>query len=41
MLGKMSSDRGEISFEDIMTLFRQENKSSQLTKVDPQLYGKT
>jgi DNA replication initiation complex subunit (GINS family) len=27
-----------MSYEDIMGLFRQENKSSQLTKVDPSLY---
>lgn len=29
-----------MSYEDIMGLFRQENKSSQLTKVDPALYEK-
>lgn len=29
-----------MSYEDIMGLFRQENKSSQLTKVDPALYDK-
>lgn len=32
--------RGDFSYEDIMGLFRQENKSSQLTKVDPALYDK-
>jgi len=29
-----------MTYEDIMGLFRQENKSSQLTKVDPTLYDK-
>ncbi len=29
-----------MSYEDIMGLFRQENKSSQLTKVDPALYDR-
>ncbi len=36
----MAADRGEIGYEDIMGLFRQENKSSQLNKVDPALYDK-
>ncbi|OGS44011.1 MAG: hypothetical protein A3K76_00890 [Euryarchaeota archaeon RBG_13_57_23] len=36
----MVAERGDITYEDIMGLFRQENKSSQLTKVDPALYDK-
>lgn len=40
MLGRMSSERGDMSFEEIMTIFRQESKSSPLTKVDPRLYEK-
>jgi len=40
MLEMMPSERGDMSYEDIMGLFRQENKSSQLTKVDPALYDK-
>jgi DNA replication initiation complex subunit (GINS family) len=38
MLDLMAVERGDMSYEDIMGLFRQENKSSQLTKVDPSLY---
>jgi len=34
----MAVERGDMSYEDIMGLFRQENKSSQLTKVDSSLY---
>jgi len=40
MLDSMATDRGDIGYEDIMGLFRQENKSSQLNKVDPALYDK-
>lgn len=40
MLESMVAERGDITYEDIMALFRQENKSSQLTKVDPALYDK-
>jgi len=40
MLEIMPSERGDMSYEDIMGLFRQENKSSQLIKVDPALYDK-
>ena len=36
----MADKRGEVSYEDIMTLFRQEYRSPQLTKVDPTLYQK-
>jgi DNA replication factor GINS len=36
----MAEQRGDINYEDIMTLFRQENRSPQLTKVDPALYDK-
>lgn len=36
----MATDRGDIGYEDIMGLFRQENKASQLNKVDPALYDK-
>lgn len=36
----MAAERGDMSYEDIMGLFRQENKSSQLNKVDPALYDK-
>jgi len=38
MLDLMAVERGDMSYEDIMGLFRQENKSSQLTKVDSSLY---
>ncbi len=40
MLESMAAERGDITYEDVMGLFRQENKSSQLTKVDPALYDK-
>lgn len=40
MLDLMAAERGDMTYEDIMGLFRQENKSSQLTKVDPALYDK-
>jgi len=40
MLENMPSERGDMTYEDIMGLFRQENKSPQLTKVDPALYEK-
>src|SRR4030042_912041 len=40
MRDSMVAERGDITYEDIMGLFRQENKSSQLTKVDPALYDK-
>ncbi len=36
----MAEQRGDFSYEDIMTLFRQENRSPQLTKVDPALYDR-
>ena len=36
----MAAERGDMSYEEIMGLFREENKSSQLTKVDPSLYEK-
>lgn len=36
----MAAERGDIGYEDIMGIFRQENKSSQLNKVDPALYDK-
>lgn len=36
----MAAERGDMSYEDIMGLFRQESKSSQLAKVDPALYAK-
>ncbi|HEX9908528.1 MAG TPA: hypothetical protein VGB78_08730 [Thermoplasmata archaeon] len=36
----MAGERGDMSYEDIMGLFRQENKSAQLTKVDHALYEK-
>ena len=36
----MPAERGDMSYEDVMGLFRQENKSSQLVKVDPTLYDK-
>jgi DNA replication factor GINS len=36
----MAADRGDVTYEDIMGLFRQEAKSSQLTKVDPAIYEK-
>lgn len=34
----MAAERGDMTYEDIMGLFRQEYKSSQLIKVDPRLY---
>ncbi len=34
----MAAERGDMSYEDIMGLFREEKKSSQLTKVDHDLY---
>jgi len=34
----MAEQRGEVSYEDIMTLFRQENRSPQLAKVEPTIY---
>jgi DNA replication factor GINS len=40
MLDLMAAERGDMTYEDIMGLFRQENKSSQLTKADPALYDK-
>jgi DNA replication factor GINS len=40
MLESMSAERGDMSYEDIMGLFRQENKSSQLTKVESTFYDK-
>src|SRR4030043_222842 len=40
MQDSMAADRGDMSYEDVMGLFRQENKSSQLTKVEPTLYDK-
>jgi len=40
MRDAMPPERVEMSYEEIMGLFRQENKSSQLTKVDPALYEK-
>jgi len=40
MLESMAAERGDITYEEVMALFRQENKSSQLTKVDPALYDK-
>lgn len=36
----MAEQRGDMNYEDIMTLFRQENRSPQLTKVDPGLYDR-
>ena len=36
----MAAEREDMSFEEIMGLFRQEYKSPQLAKVDPALYGK-
>lgn len=36
----MAEQRGDMNYEDIMTLFRQENRSPQLTKVDPALYDR-
>jgi DNA replication initiation complex subunit (GINS family) len=38
MLKTMVEQRGDVNYEDIMTLFRQENKSPQLTKVASTLY---
>lgn len=38
MLRLMAEPRGDMTYEEIMTLFRQENRSPQLTKVDPDLY---
>ena len=40
MLDLMAAERGDMTYEDIMGLFRQENKSSQLTKAVPALYDK-
>jgi len=34
----MPAERADMTYEDIMGLFRQEYKSAQLTKVDPRLY---
>ena len=36
----MAEQRGDMNYEDIMTLFRQENRSPQLTKVDHALYDR-
>jgi len=36
----MAEQRGDMHYEDIVTLFRQENTSPQLTKVDPALYDR-
>ncbi len=36
----MAPERGDMSYEDIMGLFREENKSSHITKVDPGLYDR-
>ena len=36
----MADKRGDMGYEEIMSLFRQEYKSPQLTKVDSSLYGK-
>ncbi len=36
----MAAERGDFSYENIMGLFREENKSSQLVKVDPALYDR-
>ncbi len=38
MLKTMVEQRGDVNYEDIMTLFRQENRSPQLTKVASTLY---
>lgn len=40
MLDLMAPERGDMSYEDIMGLFREENKSSHITKVDPALYDR-
>src|SRR4030065_892787 len=40
MLDLVAAERGDITYEDVLGLFRQESKSSQLTKVDPALYDK-
>ena len=40
MLESMAAERGDMSYEDIMGLFRQENKSSQLTKVEANFYDR-
>lgn len=40
MLEMMAAERGDFTYEDIMGLFRQESKSSQITKADPALYNK-
>jgi DNA replication factor GINS len=40
MLESMPAERGDMSYEDIMGLFRQENKSSQLTKVEANFYDR-
>ncbi len=36
----MPAEHSDMAYEDIMGLFRQEHKSSQLSKVDPRLYEK-
>jgi DNA replication initiation complex subunit (GINS family) len=36
----MADKRGDLGYEEIMALFRQEYRSPQLTKVDPSLYDK-
>jgi DNA replication initiation complex subunit (GINS family) len=36
----MAPERGDMTYEDIMGLFREENKSSHITKVDPALYDR-
>lgn len=36
----MADKRGDMGYEDIMTLFRVEYRSQQLTKVDPAVYQK-
>lgn len=36
----MAAKRGDVGYEEIMSLFRQEYGSPQLTKVDPELYQK-
>jgi DNA replication initiation complex subunit (GINS family) len=40
MLDVMADKRGDMGYEEIMALFRQEYRSPQLTKVDPSLYDK-
>jgi DNA replication factor GINS len=39
MLLTMADKRGEMTYEDIMNLFRKETRSPQLAKVDPSLYA--